>query len=237
MNNKFTGQEKIGEIVTVFLGASNLFKEYKIDFCCGGSQTLAAALQQRNIDEASFLEKLNEAYQKEQQQNNQNIDWRKASYSELIHHIVHTHHEYLSNELPVLSAFVTKVMYRHGMDHPELQQLHQLFHELKEEMEEHLVKEEQTLFPLIQEYEQTGSSSILEQVLQTIEELESEHNHTGELLKEMRIVTNNYQLPRGACRTYTLSFLKLEQLESDMFQHIHLENNVLFPRLLASKKA
>jgi hemerythrin-like domain-containing protein len=149
----------------------------------------------------------------------------------LIDHIVNTHHDYLYKELPVLSAFITKVLHRHGMAHPELANLHQLFHDLKNELEQHLTKEEQEIFPLIKEYEKTGSREVLEKAVQAIEQLEEKHNNTGNLLKQMRQVTNHYELPEGACQTYTLSYIKLEQLESDLFQHIHLENNVMFPRL------
>ncbi|WP_124726779.1 iron-sulfur cluster repair di-iron protein [Staphylospora marina] len=235
MTRKFNGEEKIGEIVTIFPSASNLFMEYRIDFCCGGNRILKTALSRQKIDEEEFLAKLNEAYLKEQKRSDQAIDWRKKSFSALIDHIVRTHHEYLNNELPVLSAFVTKVFDRHGMDHPELAELHRLFHELKEELEQHLPKEEQEIFPFLKEYEKTGSKEALEKAAQAIEQLEAEHNKAGELLRNMRKVTNHYQLPKGACRTYALSYIKLEQLESDLFQHIHLENNVMFPRVMAGK--
>lgn len=230
MNKKFDGTEKIGDIVTVFPGASNLFKQAQIDFCCGGNRALSTVLRQMDLDEEAFLAELNEAYEKANQQAD-NTDWRAVPYTDLINHVVNTHHAYLNNELPVLSQFVTKILRVHGPNHPELSSLHRAFHQLKMDLEQHLVSEEEIVFPLIAEYEKTGSTSALEKALQKIDELESEHDDAGDLLKEMRKITDQYTLPEEACRTYTLTFQKLEQLESDMFQHVHLENNILFPRL------
>lgn len=230
MNKKFDGTEKIGDIVTVFPGASNLFKQAQIDFCCGGNRALSTVLRQMDLDEEAFLAELNEAYEKANQQAD-NTDWRAVPYTDLINHVVNTHHAYLNNELPVLSQFVTKILRVHGPNHPELSSLHRSFHQLKMDLEQHLVSEEEIVFPLIAEYEKTGSTSALEKALQKIDELESEHDDAGDLLKEMRKITDQYTLPEEACRTYTLTFQKLEQLESDMFQHVHLENNILFPRL------
>ncbi len=231
MNKKFKGTEKIGDIVTIFPGASNLFKQYQIDFCCGGNRPLSTALHQMDLDAGAFLAKLNEAFEKANQRADKDTDWRAVSYTDLINHVVNTHHAYLNNELPVLSQFVTKILRVHGPNHPELSSLHRTFHQLKIDLEQHLVNEEEIVFPLIAEYEKTGSISVLEKALQKIDELESEHDDAGDLLKEMRKITDQYTLPEGACRTYTLTFQKLEQLESDMFQHVHLENNIMFPRL------
>lgn len=138
----------------------------------------------------------------------------------------------MQKELPVLSEFVAKILRVHGAGHPELARVHQLFCELKMELEPHLIKEEEILFPLIKELEQNRSDAAREQVKRIIGELEREHSGAGGVLKELRSVTNDYMLPAEACRTYALSFHKLEELESDLFQHIHLENNILFPRVM-----
>jgi regulator of cell morphogenesis and NO signaling len=110
MEQTFNGSEKIGEIVAGFPGASNLFKEYKIDFCCGGNRTLSAALRQQQIDEGRFLERLNQLFQQAQQKPGRDVDWREAPLSDLIDHIVQNHHAYLLKELPLLSEFVTKIL-------------------------------------------------------------------------------------------------------------------------------
>ncbi|CCQ96268.1 Iron-sulfur cluster repair di-iron protein [[Clostridium] ultunense Esp] len=231
MEYPFTGSETIGDIVSSFPGASNLFKEYRIDFCCGGNRILSTALREQQIDEGLFLERLNRLFHNAKQKPEKDKDWREAPLSDLIDHIVQTHHAYLLKELPLLSEVVTKILQVHGSAHRELAQLHHLFHLMKMELEQHLITEEETVFPLIKEAELTGNRIARSQAAEAIVKLEAEHSTVGNVLKEMRQITDNYRLPEGACRTYTLSFQKLVELESDMFQHIHLENNVLFQRL------
>ena len=231
MEMAFTGSETVGEIVAAFPGASNLMKEYGIDFCCGGNRTLSEALKQQQIDEKHFLEQLNQLYQQARQKQSQDVDYRQMPLGDLIDHIVQTHHAYLLKELPLLSEFVTKIFRVHGAAHPELAQLHKLFHQMKMDLEQHLVEEEEKVFPLIKEAEQSGTRDAFRKAQETIAKMEEDHSAVGDLLKEMRAITNDYRLPEDACRTYTLTFQKLEELESDMFQHIHLENNVLFPRV------
>jgi len=109
---------------------------------CGGNRTLSAALERKQIDERMFLERLNEMYQKAQENRTRATDWRKAALGDLIDHIVQTHHAYLMKELPLLSEFVTKILRVHGLEHPELAELHKLFHQMKMELEQHLIAEE-----------------------------------------------------------------------------------------------
>src|SRR5690606_17329065 len=220
MERKFTGSETVGEIVAAFPGAGNLMKKHKIAFCCGGYRPLSEDLRHKGIDEKKILEK-----------QQQNVDWRNAPLCDLIDHIVQKHHAYLLEELPLLSQFVTKIFRVHGGAHPELARLHRLFHQLKTDLEQHLVEEEETVFPLIKEAERAGTREAFQKASETLAKLEDDHSAAGELLREMREITDDYRLPEGACRTYTLTFRKLEELEADMFQHIHLENNVLFPRV------
>ncbi len=231
----FTGQEKIGEIVTEFPHTSNVFKAYNIDFCCGGNRSLSLAIRQQNLNEAEVLEQLNKVVQETLELKDSQTDWREAPFGTLINHIVSTHHAYLQKELPLLSDFTTKIFRVHGPIHPELGTLHKLFHSLKMELDQHLIKEEEIVFPLIKAYEEHPTPENLEKALAALNELEKEHEEAGNLLKEMRHVTGHYTLPEGACRTYTLTFQKLEELESDLFQHIHLENNILFPRVESLK--
>jgi len=237
MEQAFNGSETIGEIVAAFPGAGNLLKEYKIDFCCGGNRTLSSVLEQQRIDQNMFLERLNQMFQKAHESRDRDTDWRKAPLCELVDHIVQVHHAYLLKELPLLSEFVTKILRVHGQAHPELARLHKRFHQMKMELEQHLITEEEIIFPLIRKAEQTGDPADLSKAANTMEQLEDDHSAVGNLLKEMRGITQDYRLPDDACRTYTLTFRKLEEMESDLFEHIHLENNVLFPRvkLLSSR--
>jgi regulator of cell morphogenesis and NO signaling len=232
MEPRFYGEERVGDIVADFPGASNLFKEVAIDFCCGGDRTLSDAIRQKNLDKEEILRRLNESYdQMRDRDARMQNNWREAPVPELIDHIVHVHHAYLRKELPLLSEFTTKILRVHGGSHPELTKLHTRFHQLKMELEQHLIAEEEQLFPLLKQLAQNPSAEQSESVKHHIRDLEDDHSAAGDCLKEMRAITNEYTLPPNACRTFTLTYQKLQDLESDLFQHIHLENNVLFPRV------
>ncbi|AFC31297.1 putative ScdA [Paenibacillus mucilaginosus 3016] len=220
----------VGEIVAEYPNTSNLFKEYRIDFCCGGGRPLSEVLAESGLDEPAFLERLNAIVEASNRTPRTDIDWRTYESGQLMRHIQDTHHAFLRSELPVLHEFVTKIKNVHGLRHPELVELHTLYTSMRAELEEHLVQEEERVFPLILEYERTGEEALKRRAGETIAVLEADHSRVGEILREMRRVTADYTLPEGACRTYTVSFQKLVQLESDLFEHIHLENNILFPR-------
>ena len=227
----FDKSTKTGDIVTRFPKASHVFKEYRIDFCCGGNRPIGESIKSKNLDEKEVLGRLNTLYAETKAMNEKETNWEESKYTELIEHVINKHHAYLYEVLPELSRFVTKVYRVHGVSHPELTDVYNLFHKLKMELDHHLIQEEEKVFPKIRSYEETGSLADLRVALDNIEALEAEHEAAGDLLKELRSVTNDYQLPEGACTTYTLTYLKLDELESDLFQHIHLENNILFPRL------
>ncbi|MCP8969182.1 iron-sulfur cluster repair di-iron protein [Ectobacillus ponti] len=228
----FTKDSIVGEIVTVFPKASDLFKANRIDFCCGGNKSLAEAAATRDIDAEAVLQTLNEQYAAYGAKDSGH-DWMRESLSDLVEHVVNTHHQYLNEELPQLSPYVTKVLRVHGGGQPHLADMHRLFHELKTELEQHTIKEEASLFPLITAYEQHPTAENLQKAAVMLEELEKEHDAAGDLMKIIRDVTSDFTPPAGACRTYQMVYKRLEELESDLFQHVHLENNILFKRLSA----
>lgn len=228
MNKKFNQTDKIGDIVTIYPGASNLFLEYRIDFCCGGNRPLIDAIKEKELDENEILSLLNERYIEFQEKNEQFTDWAKEDPSKLIDYIVGKHHSYLNQEMPIIGELVLKILKVHGGNHEELFKVHKLFNNLKIELEEHLVKEEHIVFPAIKQYETDKSESNKERIISLIKELESEHTGAGDIIKELREVANHYVPPIDACRTYQLTYKKLREFEEDLFQHIHLENNILF---------
>lgn len=230
MSKVFNGSEKLGEIVNEFPGASNVFKEYKIDFCCGGNRPLTDAIEKQNLNAEEVLAKLNQAYSESVQRSQRQVDWREESSSNLIDHVVDKHHGYCHREMPLLSEFTTKILRVHGANHIELATVHRLFHQVKLELEQHLITEETILFPKIKEYEQNPTQELYDEIVNLLEKINQEHDQAGEILREIREVTNDYYLPPDACRTYSLTYQKLQDFESDLFEHIHLENNVLFPR-------
>lgn len=232
MEQRYNGEEKIGAIVADYPGASNLFKEVKIDFCCGGDRSLLEAIRHKNLDENEILRRLNEGYASMIGKNAlADTDWRTAPVSDLIDYIVDTHHGYLRKELPLLSEFITKILRVHGGGHPEIAALYKRFHLVKMELDEHLIAEEEVLFPKLKQLADNPPAEQIERTIGELRDLEADHSDVGDGLRDMREITNDYALPPEACGTYTLAYKKLAELESDLFQHIHLENNVLFPRI------
>ncbi|MDR9795114.1 iron-sulfur cluster repair di-iron protein [Aeribacillus pallidus] len=230
MKTIFTENTTVGEIVAMLPKASDVFKKNKIDFCCGGDRSLKEAADKRGVAIEELMSQLQDLYAATDEKTEKN--WLTATYSELIDHIINKHHRYLLEELPNLSPYVTKVMRVHGGNHPHLIKIHKLFNELKTELEQHLWKEESEVFPLISQFEKQPTSENEQKMKKMIADLTNEHDKTGDIIKEIRRITNDYTLPNGACRTYQLVYNRLEALESDLFEHIHLENNVLFPRIL-----
>ncbi|GGF27147.1 iron-sulfur cluster repair di-iron protein [Halobacillus andaensis] len=233
MVQTFDEQCIVSDIVKQFPKSSDLFKSYRIDFCCGGNRPLREAIEKRNLPKEEVLQRLNKLYEENEALNQKQINWDTASSSELIDHIIQKHHHYLQEELPNLSPFVTKVMKVHGGKQPHLRVIHKLFNELKTELEQHTLKEENEDFPLIIEYETNPTEEQLQIIQTKLADLEDEHSHAGDVLKELREITNDYSPPEGACGTYRLVYNRLEELEAETFQHIHLENNILFPRYMS----
>ncbi|MFU0825116.1 iron-sulfur cluster repair di-iron protein [Clostridium sp.] len=221
--------QKLGEIVSIFPDSSEIFNRYKIDYCCGGHDTLKEALEEKGLDSNKIIEELNNEYNKFINSNTEYKDWRKEKASDLIKHILRTHHDYTKKELREIDMLMFKILKVHFKHHKEeLLKVHRLFGNLKIELEEHFVKEEEELFPLIIEFEETKKEELLEQIQNFIKDTESEHDDAGDILKEMEKVTRDFKAPQGACTTYKLVYDKLHNLEKDLFIHIYLENSVLF---------
>ena len=226
-----TAENTPAYIVKMYPQASDLFKENKIDFCCGGDVSLKNQFEKNNLDGKAILAELNESYDRWQKDGNEAKDWDAVPIDELVDHITYHHHEYLKQELPALGEFVTKIFRVHGTDHPHLKELHKVFNEFKTEMEEHTIKEDTEVFPLIKEYEKNPSEELLEKIRIANGGLEDDHDAVGELLKRMREITNDFTPPADACNSYRITYARLAEMEADTFQHIHLENNVLFKNL------
>ncbi len=234
MDSVFHGTDKLGDIVARFPKAAEIFKENRIDFCCGGQRPLSEALKELKLDESELLGKLEESYKKVKGKEIASVDWRESGYGEMVDHILNTHHAFLRQGLPALSELVTTILRAHGAAHGDvLSRVHRLFHTLKMDLEQHMITEEEVFFPLIKKYEADPDPEILGKIVSIAEELEKEHDGAGDVIKELRSVTGDYGIPEDVCMTYESTYEKLKELEADLFQHIHLENNILFPRLTA----
>jgi len=224
----------VGEIAAENPASVRVFQRLGIDFCCGGKLPLAEACQARGIVPGDLMAELEQAAAGRPADLR---DWNAASFAELIDHIVSTHHAYMKSELPRLDAMLAKVLNAHGANHGDsLVPLSRTFAGLREEIEGHLAKEEMVLFPMIRKMEAARAAGTAApvnhcgSVNNPIHVMEHEHESAGRALESMRAVTGNYTLPEGACNTYRALFSGLEEMEADLHRHIHLENNILFPR-------
>lgn len=229
MSTIFTEDTKTGDIIIKFPAASKLFKEYKIDFCCGGNRPIGEVIESLQLEDKDLIKVLNIMY--EQMQATEDVDWINMPLTELVNYIIHHYHAKTRDLLEELSAFVSKVYRVHGERDTHLKEVYTQFFLLKDELEQHLLGEEQRIFPKVKEFDSSKSPEVLEEARAEISILEEEHEGAGDILKKIRQATNDYKLPIDACNTYRLTYLKLDELESLTFDHIHLENNVLFRRL------
>lgn len=217
---EITRESKLGNIVTKIPKASEVFNAYKLDYCCGGYQTIEQACKEANVDVDKLLIKLNKL-KKEVEQLGTKHDFENMNNSDLIEYIVNVHHSYLNEHLPLISEISNNVLRVHGSNHAELFDVHKLFHSLKSELEQHLIKEEVSLFPSMEENDDNKK---------LVNQIEDEHEVAGGILKELRLVTQNYSVPQDGCNSYKKLYSELEKLEKDIFSHIHLENNILHKR-------
>ncbi len=231
--NTLDVQTTVGDLVAEQPGRARVFERHGIDFCCGGKTSLSEACAKKNIDVGQIVAELNDADQAGATHDDAN--WSKASLSDLIDHIVKTHHAYLAEELPRLSPIIAKVVEVHSERHPELAQVQSTYEALREELESHMVKEEQILFPAIRMMERSGGATRLPfgSVNNPIRMMEFEHDSAGRALAQLRALTHDFTTPADGCNTYRAMVQSLERLEADLHLHIHKENNILFPRAVA----
>jgi regulator of cell morphogenesis and NO signaling len=219
----------IKDIVNELPKTSDVFKKFRIDFCCGGNIPLSQAIEANGINEEVLMDELRVVFEKHGSTETDLDVWTKSDSTTIIDHVVNHYHRTSEEELAQLSPYVTKVSRVHGDNHPELLKVYELFYEFKKELTEHMAKEEEIVFPLIKQLAD-GTVENREDAINMIVELEKEHDHAGEILRQIRAVTSDYELPLDACGTYRLVYKRLEELEGLTFMHVHLENNILFPR-------
>ena len=227
--------KSLAQIVNTNHRAATVFEKYHLDFSCKGKRTLQQACTENELKVEDILSELERT---EQSDNDKVvINYDKLSLSQLAEYILTTHHEYVKKEMPVIAMYLQKVAAKHGDRHPEMLKVSELFMAVKEEMEHHMQKEEMVLFPRIKELEKQlveGNEPCINisYLKAPINMMEQEHDHAGSMLAEIRQLTNNYNPPADACTTYRLSFAALQAFELDLHQHVHMENNILFPKAL-----
>lgn len=216
----------VSDIVSEMPRTGDLFRELRIDFCCGGKMPLQQAAEERGLNTAEVLGRIEGIAREEAQR--QEMKPSSLEPDALIAHIQRKYHEALREELPALTPYVTKLARVHGGHRPYLLRVQEIFSLLKKELLAHTEDEDRNVFPLLTRYFAEPSAERAEALKPHLSELETEHEAAGNLLKELREITSDFVPPMDACGTHRLVLNRLEALEKDTFEHIHLENNVLF---------
>ena len=229
--NKINVNLSLGECVIIYPAIVEKFNEMNLDYCCGGSQNLEEALKEKGINVEKFIEEINKEFEEFKFDNEEYVDWNERSSEDLIYHIVNTHHAKTFQLLKEIDPLLLKIFKVHFYHMPEvLLKIHKLFGQLKAELEEHLIKEEKILFPAMIEFENSKDEVKKEELAKEIKSFIDEHEAAGDILKELAEITDDYRIPEWACTTFKLVYLKMHDLEKDLFIHIHKENNILFKR-------
>lgn len=222
-------QRTVAELVTERPGRARVFERLGIEYCCRGKRPLAEACAEQQLDVATVTTMLAAM---EEGAGTGEADWAQAPLAELCDHIVETHHSYLRDELPRLSALTGKVARAHGGKHPELKDVAATFEQMASELDLHMLKEEDVLFPVCKRLEQ-GEPIAAEALGPPIAVMEHEHAYVGAALERLHELTQGYEPPEDACNSYRALLDGLATLERDLHEHIHEENNILFPRAAA----
>ena len=230
-------QETIGQIVAKDISKTTVFKKYGIDFCCNGNRSVREACEAKGIDYRQVEEELKQVTGTVT--GNSNLNYDEWDLDFLADYVVNTHHKYVRKYLPEIVQYMKKVAKVHGEHHPELAAIKEQVNKIDTELNAHMVEEETLIFPLVKEIVAATNSGAAytrepgKTFRELVEETEKEHDSVGRALEEIRKLNNDYAIPEDACTSYKLLYQMLQELESDLFTHIHLENNILFVKARA----
>lgn len=224
----------IGEIVKKNYKTASVFEKFGLDFCCNGNRSLEDSCRDQNVDP----EEVRQALKQVEMEGDDGVNYDSWPMSKLVDHIVKRHHAYVEEKVPQLNAYLDKITRVHGDRHPELAEIRQIFFEVGGELTVHLKKEELMLFPFIKKLEQakatgtTANSPVFSSVKAPVDMMMDDHAEEGEKLARIAELTGRYQVPADACNTYMVTYSMLDEFERDLHIHIHLENNILFPKAI-----
>lgn len=232
-----TREPTVGQLVVERPSRTRVLEAFGLDYCCGGKKPLSQACREQDVDPAEVLAALEE---EARQPAPAAPDWANRPLGELADHIQQTHHAYLSAALPRISFLAEKVVRAHGARHPELVEIRDVFERLRAELESHTQDEDRALFPICRQlgrgqFKHVGPAGPA--VRARVQELTREHDDAGTALAELRQLAGDYVPPTDGCNTYRALFAALAELEADLHQHVHKENNILFPRAIAAAAA
>jgi regulator of cell morphogenesis and NO signaling len=237
-----TTEKTVRELALENPAATRVFEKLGIDYCCGGDRSLEQACRAANLAVDQVLDSLEMAEQTTRAEHKVH-DWQKEMLGGLVAHIKNTHHKYTREESVRLGALLEKVCSVHGKNHPELLHIRATFAGLAQELTMHMMKEEMVLFPYIVRMEESAlqNEPILPppfgSVQNPVSMMEHEHESAGDALRAMRKASGGYRAPTDACISYQTLYKALSEFEANLHEHIHLENNILFPRAVAMEQA
>jgi regulator of cell morphogenesis and NO signaling len=230
--NALNPNTTVGDLVTEKPGRSRVFEKLGIDYCCGGKKPLGEVCREKGLDPDRVLSELESSDKASDATDT--LDFNAMPLTELVEHIVTTHHAYLKQELPRLSGIIRKVVDTHGDRNPALSDLLTVFNDLAMELQSHMTKEERILFPAIKELARPNATGFsFGDIGHPVRVMEAEHDSAGAALEQIRQLTDNFTTPDWGCNTYRAMIDALAGLESDTHLHIHKENNILFPKAIA----
>jgi len=226
-------EQTIGEIVALDFRKAEVFKKFGIDFCCGGKASLAETCKEKGIDRILLEMELKKTAVDPIDPSQDFNNWEPSF---LCDYIKNTHHKYVLKTLPELVFYTQKIAAVHGEHHPELIEVADLFETINTELLQHLKKEEEVLFPAIKEAFNTSGKELSTKpksiISSEIERMSVEHELAGGAMDQINLITENYSVPDDGCSTYHVAFKMLSQFEDDLHRHVHLENNILYPKAL-----
>ena len=219
----------LGEIVVNDFKAASLFSSVGIDFCCGGKMSLKQACDAKNLDVNNIIVQLQSLAETPANPSQNFNEWDLGFLAD---YIVNTHHKYVLKTLPELVFYTQKIANVHGLHHPELIEVADLFGKINTELLQHLKNEEEVLFPAIKEALKDNSPNVKKIIHSEITRMSGEHEFAGGAMDKINEITKGYKVPADGCNTYSVSFKLLQQFEDDLHVHVHLENNILYPKSL-----
>jgi regulator of cell morphogenesis and NO signaling len=213
----------LSQIVTDNYQTARVFEKYSLDFCCKGKRSLESACVEFNLPIEDILDELSEMLG----DNEKVIHFEEMSLAELTAYIVRVHHTYVKLNAPMILNYVLKVATKHDSRYPYMIEVYTQFSELIAELLDHMEKEEKVLFPQLVAIEKNSTEA---SITEAIADFEDDHSHSGSIMENISRLTNNYEAPEQACTTFRLALQSLKAFQEDLHKHVHLENNILFPK-------
>ena len=231
-------QISVGEMVARDYRTAAVFKKYGIDFCCNGNKTITKACEQSHIDPECLMKDIEQVLTVSSADHSGSVDFSSWPLDLLADYIEKKHHRYVTQQIPVLETYLDKLINVHGKKHPELREIKKWFHESAADLTIHMKKEELLLFPIIRKMvngkvvNRQTNSTFFRSIGNPIQKMMQEHEIEGERFQVINVLSGNYAIPEDGCATYRYTYDLLKAFEEDLHMHIHLENNILFPKAL-----